>query len=171
VQAEIANATCEQIARGGLLAALYPLRGEAQLDCEYARAREMVREANIVTLATCLRAARWLMDAQHTGEAMAVLEGCRLLSDANVKAAIEAFRRPDEAKTLRTIEQLQARWAEWADDDGCQLKDRLKATELLGKSLGAFVERREVKHEGVSVVGVVFPSVEAARRVAKGESE
>jgi hypothetical protein len=77
VQAEIANATCEQIARGGLLAALYPLRGEAQLDCEYARAREMVREANIVTLATCLRAARWLMDAQHTGEAMAVLEHCR----------------------------------------------------------------------------------------------
>jgi phage terminase small subunit len=109
--------------------------------------------------------------ARKAGYKSPIVEGSRLLSDANVKAAIEAFRRPDEAKTLRTIEQLQARWAEWADDDGCQLKDRLKATELLGKSIGAFVERREVKHEGVSVVGVVFPSVEAARRVAKGESE
>lgn len=77
MQVEIANATCEQIARGGLRATLYPLAHEAQLECERLRAREVVREVNRVTLATCLRAARWLMEAQHLGEAHAVLEHCR----------------------------------------------------------------------------------------------
>lgn len=93
-------------------------------------------------------------------------EGCRLLTIADVRQAIDAFRVPAEDAAVMELEELRAFWTsvargevdDWEEhlvrsEEGTELvvekaraklKDRLKATELLGKSLGAFVERREV---------------------------
>lgn len=121
------------------------------------------------------------------------MEAGRLMGFDGVRRAVEAFRAPAEDETIASIEELRRLWTriargELADTtvtEGHELEvtaslaTRMKATELLGKSQGAFVERREVEHKGTHVIGVLYPDVETATRVARaalsksngGESE
>lgn len=48
-------------------------------------------------------------------------------------------------ENIASIEDIQKFWTEVYNDPDSKLADRLKASELLGKSKGAFIERREVK--------------------------
>lgn len=45
------------------------------------------------------------------------------------------------------IDEIRRFWAATMRDDGAELRDRLKASELAARSMGAFVERREVVQE------------------------
>lgn len=93
--------------------------------------------------------------ARRAGYSHPKEEGVRLLSFAAVRSAIEAFRAPAEESEIASVDELRRRLTRWLrngviDADGGALlamepKDVLKALELLGKSQGAFVERREVR--------------------------
>lgn len=87
----------------------------------------------------------------------------RMMARANVKTAIanklSDMKRAESALTTATIAtkvQLQEWWTRllvegdvFVDDDGhkvatpVRLQDRIKASELMGKSLGIFIEKRE----------------------------
>jgi phage terminase small subunit len=97
-------------------------------------------------------------------------EGCRLLRFAEVAAIVEAHRRRETARAIMTIEELQSFWAAVArgqipEDGPASVKDRLKATELLGKSQGAFIERREITGNVVPVVAIQINTSEEQARV------
>lgn len=47
--------------------------------------------------------------------------------------------------SIAELEDIQKFWTDTFNDPDVRLADRLKASELLGKSKGAFVERREIK--------------------------
>jgi phage terminase small subunit len=86
-----------------------------------------------------------------TAKVLAV-QGTRLLSKANVQAAIDERAASDPQIADRTARQRL--WSDIAFGRGpyneAALKDRLKASELLGKSQADFVERHE--HAGAVVM-------------------
>ena len=74
--------------------------------------------------------------------------GSRLLRKAKVQAAIDT--RVAEDPGIATRERRQQYWTQVFEGQGeyrgASLRDRLRASELLGKSQGDFVER--VRHDG-----------------------
>lgn len=75
---------------------------------------------------------------------------CRLLKKANVKAAIRSREKADPKVASR--KELRHLWTQVAFGRGAykqaSMKDRLKASELLGKSKAAFVKRHEHTGKG-----------------------
>jgi phage terminase small subunit len=89
-------------------------------------------------------------------------EGSRLLGFADVAAAVEALKAPTQDRKYRSVEQLREYWdakMETAED-----KDALKASELLAKSVGALVEKREISGPGGAplVIQIAPATIEAA---------
>jgi phage terminase small subunit len=80
-------------------------------------------------------------------------QGSRLLTNRNVKNYLEALAAATKRDTIATLAELRELWTNIArgDADGANWKDRLKASELLGKSIGAFVERLEVEMRPVVI--------------------
>jgi hypothetical protein len=89
-----------------------------------------------------------LQAAKTAGYARPDPEGARLLGNARVRDAIKALAKPDHDRRIATAEERRRFWSavlrgEGADGDGNPPKwaDRLKASELLGKSSGDFIDR------------------------------
>lgn len=74
-------------------------------------------------------------------------QGSRLLTNVAVREAIK--RREDKAagKFIKTRTQLQEFWSEALENESLRMPDRLKASELLGKSRGEFTQKVELKGE------------------------
>lgn len=77
----------------------------------------------------------------------------RLLARASVQQAIARLRQQADRQAAMTLAELQERWARifaGAEPGSGKLamRDRLKASELLARSMGAFVERREHTFRG-----------------------
>jgi phage terminase small subunit len=70
--------------------------------------------------------------------------GSRLLRTAKVRAAIDARQAPMTVKRIATREERQAFWTETMCNPKLELAQRLRASELLGKSNADFIERVEV---------------------------
>lgn len=70
----------------------------------------------------------------------------RLLTKANVKAAIEAVRVADEDESILSRLERKRLWASIARDVTQPPLVRLKASELAGKSEGDFIDKHE--HSG-----------------------
>lgn len=66
----------------------------------------------------------------------------RLLTNANVNAALNAIQQTTPEIASRA--DRQKFWTEVMYDGNASMKDRLKASELLGKAGADFTERREV---------------------------
>lgn len=86
----------------------------------------------------------------------AKVQGCRLLTKANVQAAIA--ERVTTDPQIATREARQRLWSDIAFGRGvyadAALKDRLKASELLGKSQADFIERHE--HAGTDGGPIIY---------------
>lgn len=84
----------------------------------------------------------------------------KLLKNTNVQAYIRQLTRLAQAGRVATAEERQAFWTDVMfgriqDDEGRapRIADRLKASELLGKSQGDFIDR--VEHSGdLGVIGI-----------------
>ena len=65
------------------------------------------------------------------------------------KEIIEARRKELNemitSKNVAELEEIQEFWSELLRDDDYKMTDRLKASELLAKSKGGFIEKHEVK--------------------------
>jgi phage terminase small subunit len=71
-------------------------------------------------------------------------EGARALGNARIKAALEKMREKTTNAAIATREERQAMWTELMRSKEIDTKDRLKASELLGKSQADFIERKEI---------------------------
>ncbi|HYM95807.1 MAG TPA: terminase small subunit [Candidatus Sulfotelmatobacter sp.] len=69
-------------------------------------------------------------------------QGARLLADEGVRAALAEYEHRADDKTILTVAQLQQVWSRKTAQSPDE-RIQLKASELLGKSLGAFVDRVE----------------------------
>lgn len=114
--------------------------------------------------------------AETAGFKSPEVESCRLLKDARVLKAIETLREDTTNKAIATREQRQEFWTrvmlgeegpidpETGKPTPHKMADRLKASELLGKSQADFLER--VEH---SVNGELADRILAARKRARNE--
>ena len=78
----------------------------------------------------------------------------RMLKNAEVQAYLRAMTEAGRASRIATAEELREFWTATYRDDALEYKDRLKASEMLGKSLGVFIEKRE--HSGGMKIEVVY---------------
>lgn len=87
--------------------------------------------------------------AGYTGTDEAIrTTACRMLKKPHIAAAIQSREKTRATKTIATREQRQEFWTETMNDVAAELRDRLKASELLGKSEGDFIERHEMSGPG-----------------------
>lgn len=73
--------------------------------------------------------------------------GARMLTKANIRAALRAREKDRSAPMIATREERQAFWTEIMRDENTMIMARLKAAELLGKSEADFVEKVDVRGE------------------------
>lgn len=77
-------------------------------------------------------------------EKTAYSAGQRLLKNVGIRTAIQERENRRIQPLIMTREERQTMWSEIARDKGERTQDRLKASELLGKSEADFVERQEI---------------------------
>ena len=88
--------------------------------------------------------------------------GVENLKKPQIAAAIAERNAPASSARIATREERQAFWTGVMRDPAVEMKDRLRASELLGKSECDFAERVEVS--GEMDIGVLFDP-EKRRRV------
>ena len=71
-------------------------------------------------------------------------QGAENLGKPSIKAAIEKLRLATTSAAIMTRQERQAFWTLVARSKDEDMKDRLKASELLGKSQGDFINRTEI---------------------------
>lgn len=87
------------------------------------------------------------MDAGYTAKgAAARANASRLLTYDNVKEYIEQRSKSIEKDTIAGIQEVKEFWTEILRSEKQDVKDRMKASELMAKTYGAFLDR--VEHTG-----------------------
>lgn len=94
------------------------------------------------------------LEAMHkAGYAKSTHTAYRVLRNPEVAAAIRARDEQIMSPLIAKREERQAFWTSVMKDENAEMKDRLKASELLGKSEGDFLDK--VEHSGgVSLAGL-----------------
>ncbi len=83
-------------------------------------------------------------------------QGSRLLRNAKVAQAVAEGEKRLQGKAIATREERQRFWTGFMLDPDAHPVARLKASELLGKSEGDFVDRHEVAGEGGEPLTIVL---------------
>ena len=78
----------------------------------------------------------------------AEVTGARLLRNAKVQAAIQEREKTESRSRIATRQDRQRFWTEVMQNGKEEMKDRLKASELLGKSECDFTEKIQATHDG-----------------------
>lgn len=68
----------------------------------------------------------------------------KILKNTNVKEYLAYFQKKVDQKAIKSVEEVQQWWSSIIDNTEEGTKDRLKASELLVKSKGGFMDRVEV---------------------------
>jgi phage terminase small subunit len=79
-------------------------------------------------------------------------QGERLLKNVEVSAAIKNRERMESHARIATRQRRQEFWTGVMVNGQAEMKDRLKASELLGKSEGDFLDRVAAKHDGELII-------------------
>lgn len=69
----------------------------------------------------------------------------KILKNTNVKEYLAYFQQKVEQKAIKSVEEVQQWWSSIMDNADESTKDRLKASELLVKSKGGFMDNLQVK--------------------------
>lgn len=77
-----------------------------------------------------------------------------MLENVEVYRHLKELTAEVESTRIATVVELREFWTSTFREDNNDFKDRLKASELLGKSLGTFIEKRQ--QSGRVVVEVVY---------------
>lgn len=71
-------------------------------------------------------------------------QAARLLTKDNICDRMNELRGIQEEEVADELRRLKDFWLDVLEDEEERMNDRLKASELYGKSIAAFVEKREV---------------------------
>lgn len=83
-------------------------------------------------------------------ERTAYSQGNRLLKNAEIRKALGEVMSEHENELIAGVIQIRQFWTQIMNDTDADLKHRLRASELLGKSLGAF-EPQETQENKMSL--------------------
>lgn len=92
--------------------------------------------------AACGNAAQAAREAGYS-ERTARSQGQRLLTDADIMEYIKRLQDQSASVRIATLNQAKAFWSDIFRDPEQKTADRLKASELLARSAGAFVHVRQ----------------------------
>ena len=92
--------------------------------------------------AACGNAAQAAREAGYS-ERTARSQGQRLLTDADILAYVHQLQEQSAVARIATVNQAKAFWSDIFRDPEQKTADRLKASELLARSAGAFVHVRQ----------------------------
>ena len=84
--------------------------------------------------------------AKLAGYAHAEVQGKRLLQNVKICSVIQERRAKEIKPHIKDRQARQKFWSDFMDNEEKDDKDRMKASELLGKSEGDFLDR--VEHSG-----------------------
>lgn len=76
------------------------------------------------------------------------VEACRLLKNSKIVDALEKLRKSTTDEAILTREGRQKLWSQIALDETEDTSSRLRASELLGRAQGDFLDRVETSHSG-----------------------
>ena len=87
-----------------------------------------------------------------------------LSKNPKVQAAIHELRADDEEATIASIKELREWWTSiirgtGKAGEGAELKEQLKASDLLGKSQGAFLDRLDLTNSD----GSLTPTIDVSK--------
>ena len=82
--------------------------------------------------------------------------GCRMLKNPEIAGLIEAREMARASAAVATREERQAFWTAVMRDAAEPMKNRLRASELLGRCCGDFLERVQVSTTEVPTIHVIF---------------
>lgn len=71
----------------------------------------------------------------------------RLLANVGIRAELDRLAAATDAANIADLRELRTTWTRAMRGEGIPWKDRLRASELLGKSLGAFAPEK-IEHSG-----------------------
>ena len=71
-------------------------------------------------------------------------QAARLMTNGNICDRMNELRGIQEEEVADELRRLKDFWLDVMEDEEERMNDRLKASELYGKSIAAFVEKREV---------------------------
>ncbi|MFP5111378.1 terminase small subunit [Bacillaceae bacterium C204] len=91
----------------------------------------------------------------------AEVNASRLLRNAKVLKYIKERNEQLDVEYVADITETKRFWTEIMRDDNADIKDRLKASEYIAKTNGAFVEKKELKgaFDGKIVFGFEDPTL------------
>ena len=93
----------------------------------------------------------------------------RLLDNVGIRKAIEALRLTTTSTAIMTREERQRLWSAMIRDRSIPTMARLRASELLGKSQGDFIDRQELSggiNGSITITRTVVDAIRDAGRVA-----
>lgn len=95
----------------------------------------------------CLNATKAAKLAGYSSKT-AYSTGQRLLKNAEIQQALQHGLQERNDLLIADVSRIQEFWTETMNDSDADLKHRLRASELLAKSLGMFIEQSKVEvHE------------------------
>ncbi len=89
-------------------------------------------------------------------EKTAYSQGERLLRNVEISSAIQERENRQLSALVATRSERQSFWSRVMRDEAEQMRDRLRASELLAKASGDFLERVELTKPEPPIIQVVF---------------
>lgn len=80
----------------------------------------------------------------------------RLLTNANVIAYVEEKQKELESSRMADITEVREFWTEAMRNPNNTMKDRLKASEMIARTSGAFLDKVEMKTTGEQTITVTI---------------
>ena len=91
----------------------------------------------------------------------------KILKNTEIQAAIQNREKARNSAAIATREERQTFWTSVLRDPETELRDRLRASELLGKSEGDFLERvLDLTPPEIPAIQVVFVDAADGKRTA-----
>ena len=78
--------------------------------------------------------------------------GNRLLKKVEIQQALKQNFEEKRDNLIADVTTIQQFWTETMNDSECDMKHRLRASELLAKSLGLFIEQQKVEVQQVTTL-------------------
>lgn len=92
-----------------------------------------------------------------------------LLANVGIKEYMDERNKSIESAKIADMEEVKEFWTNTLRDDQNDYKDRLKASEFIAKTNGAFIDKQEVKQSGELTVNNPFKDLttEDLRKLAR----
>lgn len=94
--------------------------------------------------------------ARAAGYKQPEVEGARLLRQPAIVAALDGWRETETRGSIATRQERQEFWTTIARDTNENMRHRLKAAELLGKSQADFIDRKEITGAHGAELNIAF---------------